>query len=174
MTSFPLIICGSAANLLSYVNLLIDKGETHCHCLLVAVSAFVPSSSPLNPAPAESHFIPPPVYCICQACLSIFPWLIVSLLPLFHPPCPFVGFSFFLSVNPTHSLLYCTSHTSSSPLFLSFYVYLTLSPVETRGHGGLTLIDASDRVEDEEGREGWLLADKVNSVFPCFSSPGGN
>lgn len=131
------------------------------HSFRVAVSAFVPPSSLLNPVAAESHFIPPPVY---LPSLSISPWLIVLFLvsSSSHPLCVFV---LQIPLVP-----YCTSHVSLSP----FFVYLT-EHAETKGHAGLTLIDALDGEEEEEGEGGrWLRADKVNSVFPSSSSPGGN
>ncbi len=134
--------------------------------LLIAVSVFVPPSSLLNPATVESHFIPPPVY---LPSLSIFPRLIVLFFPSFPLILP-VRFPFF-SLNKSllfPSLLY------RSRLPHPFLCVPDSESVETKGHGGLTLIDALDRGEEEEGREGWLWADKVNSVFPAFLSPGSN
>lgn len=92
--------------------------------LLVAVSAFVPSSSLLNPATVESLFIPAPVYLpSLSVCLSRAHCLVFLSSPPPHPACEFVGFS----LNPTHSP-YCTSHISLS----RFFVYLTLSLLKPR------------------------------------------
>lgn len=100
---------------------------------------------------------------IYRVCLSIFPWLIVLFL------CP--PLSSTLSVSQFLLFPLCKSHLFPSLLYVSrppfpFLCVPDSEPVETKGHGGLTLIDASDRGEEGEGREGWLWADKVNSVFP--------
>lgn len=84
-----------------------------------------------------------------------------------HLPCPFCQVLFF------HSFPFCKSHVYSSLSYLSLFALFFLcvldsEPAETKGHGGLTLIDVSER-EKEEGRERRLWPDKVNSVFP-----GGN
>lgn len=82
---------------------------------------------------------------ICQVSvhLTLAHCLVFSCLPLsstllFFP----------LSVNPTCSPLYCTSHVS-----LSLCTWLSL--VKPKGRGGLTLIDASDRGEEREMALGW-------------------
>ncbi len=96
--------------------------------LLVAVSAFVPSSSLLNPTTVESLFIPAPVYLPnLSVCLSFLGSLSCFCVFPSHPPCQFVSFSFFLPVNPTRSP-YCTSHISLS----SFFLFLTLSLLKPR------------------------------------------
>lgn len=63
---------------------------------------------------------------IYRVCLSIFLGSLscFSVFPS-HPP---LRFSSFLSVNPTCSPLYCTSHVSLAP----FFVYLTLSLLKPR------------------------------------------
>lgn len=120
--------------------------------LTLLLSAFVPSSFLSNPARAESSFIPSPVYLPSLTVYHSLAHCLVSLIHPVHSP-----------VNPSSPPpLYCTSPP--------FFVYLTVSLLKPGGHGGLTLIDASDRGEEE----GWLWADKVNSVFPSSSSPGGN
>lgn len=112
---------------------------------LAAVSAFVPSSSLLNPTTAESHFIPPQV---CLPNLSVYLCLahcLVSLSSCLIHPVRFV--SFFPPLYKSHlfpSLLYL------SRLALVFLCVSDSEPAETKGHGGLTLIDVSDR-EEEEG-----------------------
>lgn len=131
---------------------------------LAVVSAFVPSSSLLNPTTAESHFIPPQVYLSnLPVYLSLAHCLVTLSSCVIHPVC-FVSLVFFFCCS------LCKSHLFPSLSYLSLLALVCLcvpdsEPAETKGHGGLTLIDVSD-TEEEEVREGWLWPDKVNSVFP--------
>ena len=139
--------------------------------LFVAVSAHVPTPSLFYATTTESHFIPPQVYLPSLSVYLPLAHCVVSLSShLIHP----VG----LSVSPFFFSL-CKSPPFPSLLYFSHLPLLFLcvpdsEPVETQGYGGLTLIDASDRREEVEEREGWLWADKVNSVFPSSLSPGSN
>lgn len=140
-------------------------------------------------APLTLFFL---MLCLPLWCHSLFLILqqlnpTLSLLQSIYRVCLsiFLGSLSCFSVFPlssTPSLLLfplCKSHLFPSLLYLSclsrpFLCVPDSEPVETKGHCSLTLIDVLDRGEEEKRREGWLWADKVNSVFPSSSSPGGN
>lgn len=96
-----------------------------------------------------------------SVCLSFFGSL--SCYSLIQP----VRSSSLLPVNPTCSPLYCTSHVS----FASFFVYLTLSLLKPRGRGGLTLIDALDRGEEEEEERGERDGSGLTRLILFFLAP---
>lgn len=89
---------------------------------------------------------------ICQVSLSIFPWLIVLFFCLPLSSTLSVCWFLFFPLHKTH--LFPLLYLSHPPL--PFLCVPDSEPVGTKGHGGLTLIDVSDRGEEEEVREGWL------------------